>query len=320
MRMYFFNDPIHSALHGIKYTLENNDFNSAIGIQVFHIIEELESDYNDKNEEIPTETLESIEKNAREWESIIVEELKRENIISVDDSGILDAERLVNNPKSLFSNSVWRWLETRPQNDLTEACQNLAIGSSTSAVILSLRAVEDCLRRWYEIEMGEELEASWGSVLDELMEEFGDENKGSDAKLMDQLSDLPPVLSNLYYLKDKRNEVSHPEKSPNISEAQRTLIIVVSTIIEIHAEIQSDFSVDSISIELSTDYEDTQELILELVEKISEESPDGTVPRKAIYHLGEQIGLDNEEIENGIVDNLMDGLMYEPAEGTVRPI
>lgn len=168
--------------------------------------------------------------------------------------------------------------------------------------------------------MGEELEASWGSVLDELMEEFGDENKGSDAKLMDQLSDLPPVLSNLYYLKDKRNEVSHPEKSPNISEAQRTLIIVVSTIIEIHAEIQSDFSVDSISIELPTDYEDTQELILELVEKISEESPDGTVPRKAIYHLGEQMELDNEEIENGIVDNLMDGLMYEPAEGTVRPI
>jgi hypothetical protein len=47
-------------------------------------------------------------------------------------------------------------------------------------------------------------------------------------------SDRPVLLSNLDYLKAKRNSVSHPEDDPNKREAERMLYRIEGTISEIY--------------------------------------------------------------------------------------
>lgn len=316
---YLQDNSITASLEQISQILERANFESNVEAEARTILEKLSPHAAVDDEELDTQILENISDRAHAWERVIVEELKRQKVVSVDNSGFFDVNQLVSHPESLFSKPVWDWLDERPQNDLIEACRNLAIGSSTSPVILSLRAVEHCLRRWYEIEKDEELSVAWGGVLDQLMEDFVDSDK-QNATLLDQLSDLPAVLSNLYYLKEKRNEVNHPDRSPSIHESQRTLMIVVSTITEIHAEVFSETYYDSVEIDAPDEYDDNQELVLDLIWKIHEESPDGRVPKDAVYEAGGQLGLSKERIGSAIMDNLMSGQMYEPDSDHFVPI
>ncbi len=159
-----------------------------------------------------------------QWERNIGLWLNSEAVINVHNTGLFDTEAAMNNPAQLFDPDVWDWLPETPQGDIREACRALAAGCSTATVMLALRSVEDRLRHWYKEETGESLEGPWGSVLGELEEEFEDKQK-------------PAVLSNLDYLREKRNEVNHPDRSPNYSEAITTLYMTRGTINEIYKEL-----------------------------------------------------------------------------------
>ncbi len=180
--------------------------------------------------------------------------------------------------------------------------------------MLSLRAVEHCLREWYEYENEPIESASWGHVLDLLMEEFVTDEKKNDTVLT-QLSDLPPVLTNLYYLKEKRNEVNHPEESPDGQEARQTLMIVASTITEIFEYI-TEKEVEGMDVlEPPMDYEDDEDYIVEIMRMLESQYENG-VPRTAIYKATEMFDKDlsRDEVEALIQDILMGGRAYEPMD------
>lgn len=89
--------------------------------------------------------------------------------------------------------------------------------------MLSLRVVEYNLREWYEKDTGREIQKrNWGEVIGELED------------IYESSSNRPSVLSNLDYLRDKRNEVSHPEHRPTEREAERMLYRIEGTISEIY--------------------------------------------------------------------------------------
>ena len=56
---------------------------------------------------------------------------------------------------------------------------------------------------------------------------------------MEKLSKAPDILSNLHYLKQRRDRVSHAESTPSPYEAAITLFMVAGTITEIIEEIES---------------------------------------------------------------------------------
>jgi len=92
-------------------------------------------------------------------------------------------------------------------------------------MFLSLRGVEFCLREWYHEETDDEIEnTAWGGVLREIESKFDER-------------DQPAVLSNLDYLREKRNGIVHPDDSPAWHETEDTLFTVRRTIIEIHDEL-----------------------------------------------------------------------------------
>lgn len=273
----------------------------------------------------PTE----LKQHATTWASLLYQDLSQEERIPATSVGIFDVEGLIDSPEELFRSDVWQWMDQRPRNDISESCRCVATGCPTASVILSLRAVEHCLRKWH-VSMGDEIESAWGRALDELMEEFADDSKKNDT-LLAQMSDLPPVLTNLYYLKEKRNEVNHPDRSPDVEEAQQTLAIASSTIKEIFLEMNAGVSTDDIDADVGFQ----QQLLNEINLVMKKESIDGAVilaldaledshedgvPRDELVELCTAAGMSRAEVENAIDSLLMSGKAYEPYEEQYKAI
>lgn len=323
-----------NTLTDLQDLLRHRKFSSGTTPQISRLKGKIEQNKENDNEEISKERADKIVQKATTWSHLLHEELEREQRIPVADTGLLDVDSLLHSPEELFTPTVWDWLDDRPRNDIKEACKTILTGCPTSSVMISLRAVEHCLREWYEEEEDERLDAAWGQVLDQLMEKYTTEDKRNDTVLT-QLSDLPPVLSNLYYLKEKRNEVSHPEDSPRPEEARRTLMIVASTITEIFAEMKDMAIEDAIaekrafsgSVPSLSNYtsdnvqvDELEEEYMRKIEQLYEDRDRGGVPKQMLYDVAEEEGLSREEVDTLLEELLMSGRVYESGRDELKPI
>jgi len=309
-------------LSAIDTVLDSSNLDSEAEPLIRTSIENIKESY-DEEDRISGTDAESLKSKIISCRHLIEAELRQVQTLPVDDSGILDTTKLLESPEELFSSSVWGWLDELPSNDIKEASRSLAVGNSTSAVILSLRAVEHCLIKWHEIETGEEIDAPWGMLLNFLVDyHLSDEKR--EGSLQEKLSDLPPVLSNLFYLKERRNSVNHPKEAPRLQVARQTLIIAVSTIEDIYDELEADdiekaFQQNPlINQQEFTISDEDEETVYDYIQALD----DGTgVSKNELYDLL----YDEEEIYQDEADEifynlLMSGHIYEPSENTLKPI
>lgn len=315
------------AVFVLQKTQEILESKSSDTVVVAQVLEANEQYQASEEEFLTDEERANLAQRAITWTHLLNQEFKREKRVPVSDTGLLDVDLLVDSPENLFTSVVWDWLDERPKSDLQEACKTIVVGCSTASVMLSLRAVEHCLRKWYE-QNNESLDAAWGRVLDQLMEEYAEDDKKNDTVLT-QLSDLPPVLSNLYYLKEKRNEVNHPDESPSPQEARRTLIIVASTITEIFEEMRGMAAVEARDEINERDWRqlptvsvnsETQDRVLEAMVEMRDNTDDSAIHRSAVVDLIKQMGYSAEKGEEIIQSLLMSGQVYEPEEGQLKLI
>lgn len=164
------------------------------------------------------------------WKRVFERELESEKRIAISES-LLDVDTLIDDTSSLFEERyIWESLSDTTQSDLTEACRALACQCPTASVFMSLRAVEECLRQWYKTQTGREIEQrTFGQVLGELDDTY---NGDDDSR--------PAVLSNLDFLNDRRNEVGHPDRLPDMEEAENTIMTVRGTMSGIYEEMEGD--------------------------------------------------------------------------------
>jgi len=308
---------IITALDSISGILESREIDSPVAGKANQLKIRFESDYA-PDDTLSSEDTEEVRRETTTWISLLEEDLKEEQRIPATDTGVMEVEKLLNAPDSLFSKPVWNWLHERPKSDISEACRSIVVGSTTASVMLSLRAAEHCLRVWHEEKTGESLDAAWGRVLEKLIQEYLDDEE-DNRSLQQQLSDLPTVLSNLYYLKEKRNEVNHPDKSPTASEAMQSLMLVVSTITEIYDELVEDVIIiqDGIEISLPKEGLSDEDLIHELIEAL--DKGDGA-HKQDLYEAAEKYGLNQYEAREAQMDILISGRAYEPSEDKIKTI
>jgi len=315
-------DKILDKLSNIQDILQNSNLNSEAAPLIQESIEELKEDYS-QGDAITDADAEALKSKIIACSHLIGKELREVQTVPVDSSGIIDTNKLLESPEDLFTSSVWEWLDEMPRNDLQEACRSLAVGNSTSVVILSLRAVEYCLLKWHEMETGELLDAPWGMLLNFLVDYHLSDDK-EDGTLPEKLSDLPPVLSNLFYLKERRNSVNHPKEIPTPRVAMQTLVIAVGTIEDIYSELELD-GAEPEPVDLIVKNQD-DEIALDpeqkLVYKYLVNLDDGKgVSRNELYDILQR----DEEIAPEKVDNLlqiilMSGQAYEPSKNRIKPI
>ena len=337
-------------LESLRKELQSSEGDPNIGqiIQILRKVESVLSDvYPDKevtrlveeeisklkeseSDNLPDDTIEELEIQITSWIHLFGRILDEETRIPASNLGIINVHKLSESPADLFDEQVWNWLDQRPRSDIEEACRSAAVNCSTASVMLSLRAVEHCLRQWYEKRNGEIDVTAWGAVLDQLMEEYTDDQKRNDTVLT-QMSDFPPVLTSLYYLKEKRNEVSHPDESPSSREAWRTLIIVASTISDIYDEIGpntlevptrsevDDPLTSVIRWESDEEAEMTEDRLISLINTM--DNGDGA-RRDHVIRVQRELdpSVSSKEVHNAIQDLLMKGKVYMPEDNLLRSI
>jgi len=238
------------VLHSLEL-VQNKLVATRVGLTVASQIEEVKSAIYDihgqepnPNDPIDDSLGDEISKRAETWEQLLSENLANETRIKIPNRGILYFEQLMYEPNRLFEEKVWEAMDATPKNDISEACRALPMGCTTASLMVSLRSVEHYLRKWHENKTGDELErGTWGSVLDNLIDIYtAEEDQG--APVIQQLSSVPSVLSNIYYLKERRNKVAHPDESPSDYEAVITLFMVSGTISDVCREM-GEVTIDS---------------------------------------------------------------------------
>jgi hypothetical protein len=114
-------------------------------------------------------------------------------------------------------------LSPTTKSDLEDAMKCLKCGIATPGAMISLRAAEDVVRKFYEVKFGEKSgKAGLKDVLDKLTE-----RTDVDKTLMGYLQ----------YIRSKRNEAEHPEKIFSQEEAEETFITVTNAIKEVHRQL-----------------------------------------------------------------------------------
>ena len=131
---------------------------------------------------------------------------------------IIQTTRITQGPKSFVEPELLGLLNEMEHSDLWESCGCILVGSYTAAEFIALRSAESLLRRWHERKTGVTLERrTWGRVLDALTDSYPEKQRPKELKL-------------LGYLKERRDEVAHPDRSSTSQEAETTLMNVFSLV------------------------------------------------------------------------------------------
>ncbi len=110
------------------------------------------------------------------------------------------------------------------KSDLESALKCIYQGIATPAAMVSLRASEDAVRRYYEFKSGQPPgKMTWKEILDKLVER-ADVNK--------------TLMGHLNFIREKRNEAEHPSKIFSQIEAENTFLAVVNAVREIYSEMK----------------------------------------------------------------------------------
>lgn len=159
------------------------------------------------------------------WEGRL-QEISKRWLLSCPQAHI-EVQKLVDGMRAFLDKEELRVLEPLEQQGLNEAASCLLHNDFTSAEFIALRSVESLLRRWYEKRTGNKLErAGWGEVLEELNNQFPKEKR-------------PKELSLLDYLRERRNEIAHPEAISEPEEATATFLNVIAVCKSISGELFS---------------------------------------------------------------------------------
>lgn len=133
--------------------------------------------------------------------------------------------KLTMGAKSFLSDEEWQSLSLLEQGALDETIASLLSNTFTAAEFMALRLAESLLRRWYTKRTGKESgKLKWFGILDELNEAFPKSRR-------------PKELSLLDYLRERRNEIAHPEVVSQSYEAVTTFFNVTTLFRTIKAEL-----------------------------------------------------------------------------------
>lgn len=127
----------------------------------------------------------------------------------------LDIYKLCAGAQSFFSDAQWAALNKLEQEGLNEASACLLLNNHTACEFMSLRTVESVLRRWYEIKTGRAT-SKQAAIFDELEKAYPENQR-------------PKEVSLLFYFKNRRNAIAHPDVISNSEEATVTFTHTVET-------------------------------------------------------------------------------------------
>lgn len=204
----------------LKY-LRDSELSLNTQSEIEQLIEIFEKSYKE-NEILKPEDIRTIKERIILWEDRIKNELNQRITMEVSTKGNLNYKKLLEGAQSFFSEDVWNTLSELSKKDLDAACKCLLTQSWTPAVMISLRASEGAIRKFYESVTGNESqEMAWKKILDILHKE--------------NINEI--LLGYLDYIREIRNEAEHPDRVFKPDEAERVFLQVVDIFSVINKEL-----------------------------------------------------------------------------------
>lgn len=134
------------------------------------------------------------------WMTLIINEYAKQRTVIIQEWTM----------ERYLSNNILSSLDELTREDLNDAFSCIVHLLPTPAAMISLRAAENIVRRYYTKITGESaVDKTWGNILDCLKE--SQQVKSS-------------LLGYLDYLRDKRNEAAHPDKRFGQEESERIFL------------------------------------------------------------------------------------------------
>lgn len=157
----------------------------------------------------------------QEFENVLQAELFQIETYVMAQKGIFDTKSLVENAENMFSDKVREWLSDLAVFDIRQAGRCLAFELPTAAGFHLARAVEDSIRRYYEVVASEpynmeEQGRSWGKYTSAL------KTKGADKNVINALDQMREL---------HRNPISHPDMKLSADEAMMLVGLAQSAIV-----------------------------------------------------------------------------------------
>jgi hypothetical protein len=171
--------------------------------------------HSQENAYLDSEDVEDLKRTITRWEGRLQESSKNW-ILSFPDTHI-DAGKLGEGPKSFLRDDEFEKLKLVDIKSLYEATSSLLFANFISTEFMALRTAENLLKNWYEKKTGKKLgKTTWGQVLEQLNE------------IYPKKAERPKELLLLDYLRERRNEIAHPEAQSNSVSASTTFLNVIS--------------------------------------------------------------------------------------------
>lgn len=150
----------------------------------------------------------------------------KSNVVSITPETNLSIKNLRQGPTSYLNITQTEGYEDEI-GDLRESTVGILVGTYTSSEFMSLRAVEGILRKWHaEYVDDDAVNGRWATALEDIA--HSNDGKG------------PKELRLLDYLRERRNEVAHPDRNSTLRDAENTfkqsVDIVETLIVELEGE------------------------------------------------------------------------------------
>ena len=215
------------------YDLKEFNLSPITQNEIEWMIKKFEEIYEEEKTLTP-EDAKKITENVKLWRDRIKNELAERKVVEVFTDGTLNFKKLLLGGKSFFPEDIWDTLSNISKSDLNDACNCLLTRSWTPAVMISLRASEDSIRKFYVFKTENDPQRKgWKNILNELSK-IQDINK--------------TLLGYLDYIREIRNTAEHPDEIFDQMEAERVFHQVVNVIIVINQELSPKNPLNELSV------------------------------------------------------------------------
>ena len=208
-------------LERLYYAINEQQLDSEVSNQVYDTKGKLEKKYQYTDKTLEYEDEGELKRNSRVWIELLAKSVDSRIAFEPTKPILLNVDSLMQAATTDYSNpffddKTWRALAEVARNDFRESARCFTAAAWTAAAMTALRGTEAVLRQYYEFKMQTKSGSrSWSEIVDEL-EKRSDVNR--------------TLLGYLDFIRERRNETQHPEKTYDQRESENIFTVVINAV------------------------------------------------------------------------------------------
>jgi hypothetical protein len=207
-------------LEKLYYAINEQKLDDQVGNQVYAAKGRLEKKYGYANKTLDYEDEQELKRDARVWIELLSKSVSARigfepaKPILLNTESLMQAATDYSNP--FFDDKVWQNIAEVARNDFKETTRCFMAAAWTAAAMTSLRGAEAVLRQYHEFKTkGKSGDMNWADVVKEL-EKLPDVDK--------------TLLGYLNFIREKRNETQHPQKTYDQRDSENIFTVVINAV------------------------------------------------------------------------------------------